>query len=267
MRTLCVCPAFGLRLGWLTFVLPWCTIGANGTYALKLTNVIARLRKVGYGLDKMSVPIKLPDNLDPKKRRYRKLIPFQINLLNPDEYHIGQQIVQLKRERRFSKTVRDGIRLICDLRKGRVDVLQELFPWVLEKNSPDTIQEDNLQERFDRLEKLLSEKPQGVNNSFKPVASMDNLKSSTSSEPELEIYEAKHDADNNSAWNLMIASSISVYGEVDSLPARIIEYGLRTGRIPKHMIKEKKEPPKIKKIAGSDQDFAPPALDDLELNL
>lgn len=37
---------------------------------------------------------------------------------------------ELKQVRKFSEAVRDGLRLIRDLRAGSLDVLCELFPWV-----------------------------------------------------------------------------------------------------------------------------------------
>ena len=49
-------------------------------------------------------------------------------------------VADLKMGKLFAKTVRDGIRLICELRAGRLDTLFELFPWVQEaltKSIPD----------------------------------------------------------------------------------------------------------------------------------
>ncbi len=40
------------------------------------------------------------------------------------------QVDSLKQDRLFSKTIRDGIRLITSLRSGSLDVLFELFPYV-----------------------------------------------------------------------------------------------------------------------------------------
>jgi hypothetical protein len=45
------------------------------------------------------------------------------------DWSVGQSIKSLKLERKFVSAVRDGIRLIVDLRAGRLDVLFELFPW------------------------------------------------------------------------------------------------------------------------------------------
>ncbi len=62
--------------------------------------------------------------------RYR--FNFWLNSKNPDELQIAEEIENLKRIRLFAKTIRDGIRLICDLRRGSVAVLLELFPDVKE---------------------------------------------------------------------------------------------------------------------------------------
>ena len=62
--------------------------------------------------------------------RYRLGFKFWLNTNNSEEEKLAEQIKSLKRKRSFSKTVRDGIRLICSLRDGRLDVLQQLFPWV-----------------------------------------------------------------------------------------------------------------------------------------
>ncbi|MGB7340845.1 MAG: hypothetical protein WBC91_18250, partial [Phototrophicaceae bacterium] len=55
---------------------------------------------------------------------------FWLNLRKEDEAAIADQVEMLKNERSFTQTIRDGIRLICDLKNGKLDVLFELFPWV-----------------------------------------------------------------------------------------------------------------------------------------
>ena len=65
--------------------------------------------------------------------RYRLRFVFWLDMLRSDELKLADKIELLKNERLFAKTIRDGIRLVVDLREGRVDVLRELFPWVLEQ--------------------------------------------------------------------------------------------------------------------------------------
>lgn len=40
---------------------------------------------------------------------------------------------ELKRQRKFAKTIRDGFRLILDLQAGNIDVLLELAPWIAQR--------------------------------------------------------------------------------------------------------------------------------------
>ena len=47
------------------------------------------------------------------------------------ESHIIRVLDNAKSRRKFTATIRDGVRLVHDLQNGRVDVLLELFPWVM----------------------------------------------------------------------------------------------------------------------------------------
>ena len=62
--------------------------------------------------------------------RFRKRFMFWLNINNPRDFEIAQLIADLKRKGLFTKTIRDGIKLICSLREGRVDVLLKMFPFV-----------------------------------------------------------------------------------------------------------------------------------------
>ena len=55
---------------------------------------------------------------------------FWLDVFKPQESELVDTIESLKNNRSFTQTIRDGIRLICDLREGKLDVLFELFPWV-----------------------------------------------------------------------------------------------------------------------------------------
>jgi hypothetical protein len=91
--------------------------------------------------------------------RYRLRFTFWLDMLKPEELEIADQIEHLKNERSFANTIRDGIRLICDLRQGRVDVLFELFPWIKSEfiavQPQETAGEKALKEQLKRLEKLM----------------------------------------------------------------------------------------------------------------
>jgi hypothetical protein len=61
---------------------------------------------------------------------------FWLDDQNERDYAVGQAVVALKAQRKFVSTVRDGIRLIVDLRAGRTDVLFELFPHLADRLQP-----------------------------------------------------------------------------------------------------------------------------------
>lgn len=90
------------------------------------------------------------------KQSFRIKFMFWLDSTKPDEARLMEQVELLKGDRLFSKTIRDGIRLICDLRAGRTEVLFELFPWVRDglQSAPVTT-DDRLQAQIARLEALL----------------------------------------------------------------------------------------------------------------
>ncbi len=89
--------------------------------------------------------------------RFRLRFSFWLDLHKSDEAALAETIDALKQNRTFASTIRDGIRLIADLRAGRIDVLLELFPWVKEalQPAPATSADQRLQEQIERLENLL----------------------------------------------------------------------------------------------------------------
>ena len=89
--------------------------------------------------------------------RFRLRFTFWLDMHKTDEAELAETIDQLKQNRSFASTVRDGIRLIADLRAGQTDVLFELFPWVKDalQASPPAPMEKGLQEQIARLEALL----------------------------------------------------------------------------------------------------------------
>ena len=62
----------------------------------------------------------------------RPRFDFWLDLRKPEEEELAYLIVDLKHQRSFAKTVRDGIWLVWDLSQGKTDALLELFPWVAE---------------------------------------------------------------------------------------------------------------------------------------
>lgn len=65
-----------------------------------------------------------------KDMRLRRKFEFWLNVLRDDHLELAQVMDSLKRQRKFARTIRDGVRLIVDLQEGRIDVLLELCPWV-----------------------------------------------------------------------------------------------------------------------------------------
>ena len=90
-------------------------------------------------------------------KSFRMKFMFWLDTTKADEEQLIEQVEALKQTRLFSKTIRDGIRLICDLRAGQTDILFELFPWVRDSlNAASTPAIDkNLQEQIARLEAIL----------------------------------------------------------------------------------------------------------------
>jgi hypothetical protein len=94
----------------------------------------------------------------------RERFMFWLDLEHDIDFEVADMITQLKAKRRFTSTIRDGIRLICDLRAGRLDVLFELFPWVqvefIAGIQPNLVP---LEERIYQLEALVKEPVNGSN--------------------------------------------------------------------------------------------------------
>lgn len=80
-----------------------------------------------------------------------------------DELLLTDEIDQLKKKRLFTATLRDGIRLIINLRAGHLDVLVELFPWIGDvlkpANSPDT---DSLRSEIAELKQMIREQGRAI---------------------------------------------------------------------------------------------------------
>ena len=102
--------------------------------------------------------------------------------------------------------------------------------------------------------------------------SIDDLESS------LEVKTATNTEDNKSNFNFAISSALAVFGNCNSLPDEVIQYGLCTNRILPHQVtrqlKSEALPPSepenassgnAKKLVGSDITFDAPSFDDDEL--
>lgn len=85
-------------------------------------------------------------------KRFRLKFMFWLDLTKDDEYELAEQIDVLKQQRRFVETIRDGIRLVVDLRAGRTERLFAMFPWLLgEIDRQADASTQTIQQEFDRL--------------------------------------------------------------------------------------------------------------------
>ena len=87
-----------------------------------------------------------------RRKSYRMMFRFWLDIEKDDEYHLAEQIQILKVQRQFTSAIRDSLRLILDLRAGKTDVLLEMFPFV-----KDAIPQESrgVEEQLTRLERLL----------------------------------------------------------------------------------------------------------------
>lgn len=100
--------------------------------------------------------------------RYRVMHKFWLDITKPGEDWLDEQIHQLKATRQFTTLLRDGLRLILDLRAGKLEVLFELFPWVQARlNAEQGGATSDLQAKLDHLETLLL--AQGSSHVMQPI--------------------------------------------------------------------------------------------------
>lgn len=68
--------------------------------------------------------------MEKNRGSFRRQFVFWLDDMRPEESTLIDFIDELKQQRGYARAIRDGLRLIQDLRRGRVDVLIELFPHV-----------------------------------------------------------------------------------------------------------------------------------------
>ena len=148
--------------------------------------------------------------------RYR--FAFWLDCNKDDELLLAEEIDTLKQGRAFTATIRDGIRLILDLRAGRLEVLFELFPWVQERlNAEKGGATSDLQAKLDQLEQLLL--AQGSSHVMQPVGGPKPLQVRPSSLPVDDeddsdlLVVSKTKGDNSSVHNFL-RSAFALQGQV-----------------------------------------------------
>lgn len=70
--------------------------------------------------------------MEQRRKSFRLRFAFQLDDMRQDESELIDYIQELKTQRKFVTTIKQGLRLIRDLRAGRSDVLLSLFPHVVE---------------------------------------------------------------------------------------------------------------------------------------
>ena len=89
-------------------------------------------------------------------KRFRLKFMFWLDMTKEDELWLADEIEDLKHKRLFSQTIRDGIRLMRDLRAGRTEVLFSMFPWLAAELAAPAPQADAvLRHEIDRLRELI----------------------------------------------------------------------------------------------------------------
>ena len=145
------------------------------------------------------------------KDTFRKRFTFWLDLFKDDEFKLAEEIEVLKKKRNFSRYIRDGLRLILDLRAGKTDVLVELFPWVADTFAqvepiPQKDSYQALQKQLARLEQhLIREGATPIPRTSSPIKISDEPVDSSG----IEIKKAKN-SDSNSAQNFL--ESMSMFG-------------------------------------------------------
>lgn len=183
----------------------------------------------------------------------RSRFSFWLDINKRDEHNLIGIINELKAARRFSRAIRDGIRLVYDLSSGRTDVLIELFPWVLERHSfpAQPLISDALVERVNRVEKLLLERnPSPVKAN---PSDLDDISSG------IELKRAI--TDENPGYNIILSGVSMGIAKVEDLTPEIIEYGIRKGRLPESAMHHLPSRPKALKVSLLDA----PQFDDNDL--
>ena len=165
--------------------------------------------------------------------RERVRVEFWLDLNKDGEAALAEDIAELKGDRAFAPTLRDGLRLVGDLRQGRLDELHRLFPWVIDRIYSDV------------EARLLADGRGGAGAGTLALSGpVPRLGEGSRGEDDLgdllEEREVQEDATNRAGWNLLIASAQQIAGSYDGLPPEVLDYGLATGRIPKSAVPERK---------------------------
>ena len=217
-------------------------------------------------------------------KRYRLMYKFWLNINKREEQVLAATCEQLKRERSYARTIREGIELIVSLRERRLDVLLKLFPWVAEalndgeqaqpqpseKPSRNEANFAAMEAKLDQLRELLMQgealppkQPKALS-SGRITPSLDALGA------ELELKQARR-GNENPNYNLLISlASLKANGAgYAELAPEVIAYGIERGKIPSKYARPSKPQPSgnPRKLDGADVPLTTPDFDDLDLGI
>lgn len=207
-----------------------------------------------------------------KPKRYRLPFTFWLNVQDDTDCALADECSAMIEKRQLTPMIRNGLRLILDLKAGKTEVLEQLFPWVLEGRSVviETPSQDDLHAHLARLERLILSQPQ-------PQKQVSTRRDDDDLLDTLNITQSK--SDENAGFNMMISMS-GLTGKWGDLPTDVLEYGKAKGRIPaaaEMILKERNKPVMAdtsvqnmhtgnpKPIAGANITLAPPPDDEIEI--
>jgi len=151
---------------------------------------------------------------------------FWLDANKDDELLLMEDIDRLKEKRLFSRTIRDGIRLMMDLRAGSTDVLFELFPQIedhLRRQFSGNASDDNngngddlkaIKDKLERLEQLAIQQPapagylmaakdQSASGGPKPLGGLKKVAAPGTDEDDTDLLEIKKDTSTDSGLNFL----------------------------------------------------------------
>lgn len=147
-------------------------------------------------------------------------VSFWLDISKDDERELLESVHELKRVRAFSRTVRDGIRLIISLREGKTDVLSQLFPNILE---------NYLKENTTQIHVL-----SGANSNLsEPLTATPRKEISKPEQTDLNftITQSKPKENQNPSYNILL-SMARLNDNWADLPTEVLEYGIKNKKIP-----------------------------------
>lgn len=132
------------------------------------------------------------------KNPFRKRYEFWLNLNAESEYEIAEIVDDLKAQRGYASAIRDGLKLIWELRQGKVDTLVKLFPWIAERFQA--------QSNTDELTALVEQvKSIVVNQRAMPTTEISAWNTPADNRPEVRVIENEEERKKLSVQNTLAA--------------------------------------------------------------